>query len=60
MLKKKQKKFKTLIEDQNNKNEKICYDTHMLIQDFIFTKTRINMIYNQMKVKQRFNKIIKF
>ena len=60
MLKKKQKKFKTLIEDQNNKNEKICYDTHMLIQDFIFTKTRINMIYNQMKVKQIEPIIFKF
>ena len=51
MLKRRQKKFINLIADQNNKNEKICYDKSMIIQDYLMNKLKINIIYHQMKFK---------
>ena len=51
MLRRRQKKYINLIADQNNKNEKICYDKSMIIQDYLMNKLKINIIYHQMKFK---------
>ena len=60
MLRRRQKKYINLIADQNNKNEKICYDKSMIIQDYLMNKLKINIIYHQMKFKKIEPIIFKF